>query len=513
MGFRRGGVASPPPRALLAGAGSAGLFALALPPVPLPVLLLPAFLLLAGALRALPRGWDGVQGGAVLGALFAGLHSVLVLHWLPSAGFPHLGWLALPGALAVWGIHAAVGMVVLGAVVVSRAPLAVALIPGWAVLVWLPGAVPWVGVPWPGPESAWVEWPLVGSLLPLAGSTGAGALLAGGAAALLSLGRAGVAAGLLFVLLWAGMEGRVASGIQDPGEGEGHPVTLVELVIPLPSTEDRGEREARVLAAVRRLPGATHPASGLEAWPEAPILRSPGATAPDRYMELLQARAEAVHGSLVAGGHVVRDGRVRNGMLQLRGDGSATLVHEKRRLVPGVERTALLAPGSRGRGLAPGARGAPFPWGGVPTGALICFEVLFPEEVARLRRAGAVLLVQATNDGALHPGAGPFPVVGDAGRRQHEAFLRARAVEFRLPVVRSAIGGPAGGWDPRGRALPETDRRGDGELDLVTVLVPGTGAPPPAAFITPFTGPAAAALLLLLALPTRVPRRWPAAEP
>lgn len=518
MGGWGGGITPPLPRsgALLAGAGSALLFALALPPHPLPILVVPAFLLLADAVRRLPPGRAGIRPGALLGALFGGLHSLLVLHWIPSAGWSHLGPMALAAALGVWGLHAVVGMVVLGAVAAARVPRLLALVPGWAVLVWLPGVIPILGVPWPGPELALVEWPRVAALLPLLGSVGVGALLAGAAAGLLVLGRAGVGVALVVLLLWGLLEmggGAGVAGSESGGrEGAGSRVALVEMAFSPAVVRDPAEREARILDAMFRLShGASDSEEGAggqgmdalpEAWPEAPVPPSTAANGggghrEDRYLSALQARVESRLVPLVTGSHVVREGQHRNGVLRLEVGEVALTVHEKRRLVPGVERTAFLGAGWPGRGLAPGGRQPPFRWAGQSVGVLICFEVLFPSEVARLRREGALLLLQLSNDSALRPGAGPLPVLLDAGRRQHEAFLRARATEFALPALRSVMGGRAGGWDARGRAIPELQRWGDTELAFVVVRVPETGPIPPAAWLSPLSGPVAATLLIL----------------
>jgi hypothetical protein len=85
VGGWRGGITPPLPRsgALPAGAGSALLFALALPPHPLPILLVPAFLLLAEAVRRLPRGRP-VSGPAPFSAPF----SVDSTPSSSSTGFP-----------------------------------------------------------------------------------------------------------------------------------------------------------------------------------------------------------------------------------------------------------------------------------------------------------------------------------------------------------------------------------------------------------------------------------------
>ena len=260
VGARRGGITPPLPwsGALPIGAGSALLFALALPPHPVPTLLIPAFLLLAEALRRIPRGRAGLRSSALLGAIFGGFHSFLVLHWLPSAGWSHLGPIAIAAALGVWGLHAVMGMLVLGAVVASRLPLPLALMSGWAVLAWLPGSIPFLGVPWPGPELTLVEWPRAAALLPLLGSVGVGALMAGSAAGLLALGRVGVGVALLLSVLWGFLEnGDESAGPGWPGPGNrdeaGPRVVLVEMSFPPSVVQNPEERELRVLAAMSRL--------------------------------------------------------------------------------------------------------------------------------------------------------------------------------------------------------------------------------------------------------------------
>jgi apolipoprotein N-acyltransferase len=533
MGLGRGGVApSPvPPSALAAAAGSALLFALALPPAPLPVLLFPAFLLLAGSMSHLPRRaavgpGPAFRAGGLLGAIFGGLHALLVLHWLPAAAWPYLGALAFPAALSAWGVHALAGLVSVGGAAAVGLPLPLAVPLAWGVLAWLPGALPVTAVPWPGPELALVEWPRMASLLPLVGSTGVGVLLSGGAAFLVSRGARGVGVGLLAAVAWAGVEGGLPS---DPAADAPPPlfpqgrVALVELprdpeLGPHAARGD-GARQLRALVAARALPVGPEP----EAWPEAPVrdpwtVASPPAGASGGgeggelpFRALLRERVVA-GGPLVTGGFLEGEGVRRNGALLLKPRGEVDagvapsppvaprVVHAKGRLVPGVERTVLFRPGGPGRGLAPGPPSEPFRWGELSTGILICFEVLFPAEAARLRRGGAQLLLQLSNDSALGSGQGPFPVVADAARRQHEAFLRARAVEFAVPVARSAMGSPAAGWDRRGRRLPELEREEAGDAARVVVHVPPAGPPPPAAHLQPSWGPAMAALLGLLLL-------------
>jgi len=68
-------------------------------------------------------------------------------------------------------------------------------------------------------------------------------------------------------------------------------------------------------------------------------------------------------------------------------------------------------------------------------GVAICFEVIFPGEVADLTRAGATALVTLTNDAWYGDTAAPW---------QHFRAARFRAAENRRPLLRAAITGVSG---------------------------------------------------------------------
>jgi apolipoprotein N-acyltransferase len=72
------------------------------------------------------------------------------------------------------------------------------------------------------------------------------------------------------------------------------------------------------------------------------------------------------------------------------------------------------------------------PWGGERIGMAICYEVVYPAEVADLARAGATLLVTITNDAWYGDTAAPW---------QHFRAARFRAAENRRPLLRAAITG------------------------------------------------------------------------
>jgi apolipoprotein N-acyltransferase len=72
------------------------------------------------------------------------------------------------------------------------------------------------------------------------------------------------------------------------------------------------------------------------------------------------------------------------------------------------------------------------PWGGERLGMAICFEVVFPAEVAELVREGATVLVTVTNDGWYGDTSAPW---------QHLRAARFRAAESRRPMLRAALTG------------------------------------------------------------------------
>jgi apolipoprotein N-acyltransferase len=72
------------------------------------------------------------------------------------------------------------------------------------------------------------------------------------------------------------------------------------------------------------------------------------------------------------------------------------------------------------------------PWGREKIGMAICYEVVFPDEVAELARQGATLLVTITNDAWYGDTAAPW---------QHFRAARFRAAENRRTLLRAAITG------------------------------------------------------------------------
>jgi len=147
------------------------------------------------------------------------------------------------------------------------------------------------------------------------------------------------------------------------------------------------------------------------------------------------------------------DGTLRDYNAVLAWDGGWVGRYEKNRLVPFTESFPYkdLLPWVYELLLAadthfwePG-RGRPvLTVGGVTVGTPICFEDAFPDGARALALEGAQALVNVTND-AWAP--------GQASRMQHLSLAVFRAVETRLPLVRSGNDGATAAFSSRGELL------------------------------------------------------------
>ena len=96
-------------------------------------------------------------------------------------------------------------------------------------------------------------------------------------------------------------------------------------------------------------------------------------------------------------------------------------------------------------------------WRGVDLGVSICFEIVFPYEVAQRARAGADVLAVITNDAWFGRSAAPA---------QHLVSARLRAAESRRPLVFAATTGVSAVVDARGRVHGSIPLEESGVLDL-----------------------------------------------
>jgi len=113
--------------------------------------------------------------------------------------------------------------------------------------------------------------------------------------------------------------------------------------------------------------------------------------------------------------------------------------YDKRHLVPFGEYVPLSgvfsfldAVARNAGGFVPGEAVTLLPWGEERLGVAVCFEIIFPADVAELVRAGATVLVTVTNDAWYGDTWAPW---------QHLRAARFRAAESRRPVLRAAITG------------------------------------------------------------------------
>ncbi len=88
------------------------------------------------------------------------------------------------------------------------------------------------------------------------------------------------------------------------------------------------------------------------------------------------------------------------------------------------------------------------PWGGDKIGMAICYEVVFPSEVAELVNQGATMLVTITNDAWYGDTTAPW---------QHFRMARFRAAENRRPLLRAAITGVSAYVAPDGSVRAQID--------------------------------------------------------
>jgi apolipoprotein N-acyltransferase len=530
---------NPPRSPVFLPATSGVLLTLSLPPHPVALLAPVALAPLAVALARLPPNAEGTRQAAVAGIVAGGFHALLLLHWLPGAARPLLGLgVGSLAALSVWGLNAVLTGLVAALVhrgaSRGRLPLPLGLGAGWVVLGWAPSSLPRAGFPWLGPEAALVGRPWLLGASDLVGGAGvAGALAFVGGA--LGVGwvrlrrsraqgggpdrpRVGAwwswpAGAVVLVCLAAGY-GAVTG--QDRGSPADAPTPRILTVAALALDADPAllaspaRRNLELPHALDRLRQELHPGDvGLIVWPESPTGTvglevegrraqewARGLDAPVAFGLLEPVRTDGGQ----TGSPELRRNRVR--LAPARGE-PLMLLREKRRLLPLLEARPPALEGSSDEGRGPVAievrtaegtelrapSRADRDWTSPPAqsagatvslsvGVLICFESLFGGEARRLRRDGARLLLLPLNEGWM---AGRGGGIVDGARRQHEAVAVLRAVEARVPVVRSAVGGRAGVWTAEGGALPHRTREVEGIGSVILADLPLHETPVPLA--------------------------------
>lgn len=445
-------------------------------------LALPAYALGIGAVARARRPF-------VAGLLFGMAHFGLALIWIIE---PFLidaaatGWLALPALAGVsvgfglfWAVAGWAGMRFLGG------PAGIAVAIGLAELL---RSYLFTGFPWALPGHV-----LIGtSALPSAsilGAHGMGlAVLLGGGLLAAMRARATVAG----LLLWALPFGIAIALPPAPPVPVDAPV--IRLVQPNAPQDVKWDADWIGIFFQRGLDATSAPPDGRApvamVWPETSL--------PEllQYSEDSRALISAAAGGVpvvVGAQRYDDDGRPRNSTILLDGaSGDIAGVRDKHRLVPfgeflplaglfdliGIGPLATQLAGTFAAGDGPAPLDVP---GLGPVLPMICYEAIFPQDIRKLPRPGAIL--HLTNDAWFGTRVGP---------QQHLAITRLRAAESGLPILRAANTGVSAAIDARGRVLASLPLGVSGHLDA---------ALPPALAATPYivTGDWAI-LVLLLAL-------------
>jgi apolipoprotein N-acyltransferase len=324
----------------------------------------------------------------------------------------------------------------------------------WVAVEWLRAHQLMRGFPWNLAAYAWSEMP---GALPLA--TWVGAYGVSFALVLANVGiarsvvrrewRTGVIS-ILGCLLLLAAAGRFRSVTHQPAPGQGLPVRLLQ-----PNIDNLVEWDEQL---VRRnytkvlsqsesacdLPGALVVWAESAAWPFS-YDRDPGLRTD---LEALVSRGCPI----LMSSTTEQEGLFYNSMVLVGPQGVEGRYH-KRHLVPFGEYVPLgrwipfLGKLARNAGdFSAGRELLLLPWHEEWLGAAVCFEVVFPFEVAATVRQGATLLVTITNDAWYGDTAAPW---------QHYRAARFRAAESRRYLMRAAITGVSGLIAPDGSVVSQ----------------------------------------------------------
>jgi apolipoprotein N-acyltransferase len=410
------------------------------------------------------------------------------------------GWLWASGCLvARWLVHALVGeygvrapaawafLGLLG--LTCAAPLAAA---AWAfgrlrpragllgapcllAALWTAGEWPRAaaGVPWMLAAHPLAPLPAAYQIADLGGVTAPGFVLVAWQAGLaLALARRRARPLVLPSLLAAASLGYGTFRLAGPERGgPQYRIGVVQAAVAQPERFQPGSaaRNVRRHAELTRKLAAAGPLD-LVVWSETSVDtdldRAPGLAAQ------LAALAAGTGVPLVTGTARSQDGRRTNSVVLFTPQEGLAGSYAKQRLVPFSEYdppllgwlSPLLAPLSEGEPYVPGElRLLPGP---LPLATPVCFEITYPGLLRRFRAAGALLVLNLSNDAWF--GRTGYPAM-------HLAHARFRAVELRSFVVRAANTGISAVIDPAGRILASLPVFEEGTLEAE---VAAAGAPP-----------------------------------
>jgi apolipoprotein N-acyltransferase len=340
----------------------------------------------------------------------------------------------------------------------------------YALCEWLRGNL-FTGFPWNLAAYAWGGVPQIMQSAAVVGAYGLTllTLLLGASFAELTEARrrawflpAGLTA--LFALLWIAGAARLA--IDPPAMVPGVHLRLVQPNVP----QAEKQMAALQLRNWRSLLQLSH----VPAQPEPTIIIWPEAAPPPFILQRVPEAVEQV-AVLTPGNRVLMTGSVRaefdgsgiryfNSFFVFSHGGRLIGTYDKFHLVPFGEYLPL--PGllhalglnkivdmPDGFGEGPGPRTIQVP-GAPSAGPLICYEIIFPDEVVGAVRPGWI--VNVTDDSWFGPSTGPW---------QHLLTARMRAIEEGLPIARDANTGISAIIDPLGRVLASLPLGQQGNVD------------------------------------------------
>jgi apolipoprotein N-acyltransferase len=459
---------------------AAGIVAsLSLPPADL----LPVLWLAIPVLVWLLDGVKTWKGALWVGWLFSFGFLAFSLYWLTFALFVAIDqyWWAVPfassGLAFGLSIYFGIGTAVAWSVPHQR-PLArvLALTGMWSLAWWVYGHA-LTGFPWNLPGYAWTEFPWLIQPASVIGIYGVTLLviLAPALAALLGSpftsarrGRHAAAAGIAIVVLAA-----VFGAIRLP-------------VGPMPTVPDVRLRlvQPSIQQSLKWVPGRfadnlrQHIRLSLQPAEKPPTAIIWSEAAEPYPLETQPENAKAIAAATLQPGQLLITGldrevtdtdppSFRDSIQALNRDGQILATYDKFHYVPFGEYMPLskyipmikaVAVGDIEPTPGPGPRTVHLP-GLPPAGMLICYEVIFPNEVVD-RSDRPDWLLDVTNDAWFGLSAGPY---------QHFAMMRVRSVEEGLPLANAANDGISGVVDPYGRV---TARLGLGKIGVVDADLP-----------------------------------------
>jgi apolipoprotein N-acyltransferase len=449
----------------------------ALPPIYLWVALVAAFTGLVWLIDAA----KSLRAAFLAGWWFGLGYFVFGLYWIANALLTkpeEFGWLA---PLAVLALSALMALFPAAAAAVTKASATVGVgrvlvfAAAWTAFEWVRS---WAfsGFPWNLIGSVWTFSDAMMQVTAVVGTYGLGLItvaVAAMPAALLASDpslkrRFGHGAGIFaaavaaLVLIWVGGAIRLALA----GPAESVPGVRLRLVQPNIAQTEKWKPDLRTEHFLRQLRMGALPADLPPTdvvWPEAAV---PFFLAEHRDALALLGEATPPGGLTIVGAlrraPPDQPAQIWNSLLAVDDGGRVIATYDKSHLVPYGEYVpfrsllGIASVAGGGSDFSPGAGVTTLALPGLPpVSPLICYEVIFPAEVADRDRRPQWLL-NLTNDGWYGQSTGPY---------QHFAMARLRAVEEGLPLVRVANTGISAIVDPYGRVRDELPLAAAGILD------------------------------------------------